>query len=204
MGITNKAVGKRETGEAFPETGQLLPLASIPGVTVDELLKGERIARENDPQNAVYEERAERFRPRSRKLLFAFMTGLGVMPIFAGIISIVTLAPADADAMTGVYVLLSCIGTAAFVFVTFGICNEKLRHPVKDPPEKPRRRLRADGCVGHPSLVCRRHADFRRRRKPCRGLPSALWRLQASSYSAGLSSKALQGSGRGGISDRKS
>ena len=42
--ITNKAVSKWETGEAFPETAQLVPLANIFGVTVDELLRGERIA----------------------------------------------------------------------------------------------------------------------------------------------------------------
>ena len=42
--ITNKAVSKWETGEAFPETAQLVPLATIFGVTVDELLRGERIA----------------------------------------------------------------------------------------------------------------------------------------------------------------
>ena len=44
--ITNKAVSKWETGEAFPETAQLIPLATIFGVTVDELLRGERIAAE--------------------------------------------------------------------------------------------------------------------------------------------------------------
>lgn len=42
--VTNKAVSKWETGEAMPETAQLLPIAQIFGVTVDELLKGERNA----------------------------------------------------------------------------------------------------------------------------------------------------------------
>ena len=42
LGITNKAVSKWETGEAMPETAQLLPLAEILGVSVDELLRGER------------------------------------------------------------------------------------------------------------------------------------------------------------------
>ena len=41
-----KSVYKRgaiwETGEAMPETALLLPIAQIFGVTVDELLKGER------------------------------------------------------------------------------------------------------------------------------------------------------------------
>ena len=41
LNITNKAVSKWETGEAFPETSQLVPLANIFGVSVDELLRGE-------------------------------------------------------------------------------------------------------------------------------------------------------------------
>lgn len=44
LGVTNKAVSKWETGEAMPETGLLVPLAQILGVTVDELLRGERNA----------------------------------------------------------------------------------------------------------------------------------------------------------------
>lgn len=44
LGITNKAVSKWETGEAMPDTAQLLPLADILGVSVDELLRGERTA----------------------------------------------------------------------------------------------------------------------------------------------------------------
>ena len=43
--VTNRAVSKWETGETFPETAQLVPLANIFGVTVDELLRGERNAR---------------------------------------------------------------------------------------------------------------------------------------------------------------
>lgn len=42
LGVTNKAVSKWETGEAMPETSLLLPLSRIFGVTVDELLDGER------------------------------------------------------------------------------------------------------------------------------------------------------------------
>ena len=42
LGVTNKAVSKWETGEAMPETAQLLPISRIFGVTVDELLAGKR------------------------------------------------------------------------------------------------------------------------------------------------------------------
>lgn len=49
LGITNKAVSKWETGEAMPDTAQLLPLAEILGVSVDELLRGERKTAEAQP-----------------------------------------------------------------------------------------------------------------------------------------------------------
>lgn len=42
LGVTNKAVSKWETGEAMPETSQLVPLSRIFNVTVDELLDGKR------------------------------------------------------------------------------------------------------------------------------------------------------------------
>lgn len=52
LGITNKAVSKWETGEAMPDTAQLLPLAEILGVSVDELLRGERNSAAPEPEKA--------------------------------------------------------------------------------------------------------------------------------------------------------
>ncbi|MDE6667825.1 MAG: helix-turn-helix transcriptional regulator [Clostridia bacterium] len=48
LGVTNKAVSKWETGEAMPETAQLLPISRIFGVTVDELLAGKRADKTSD------------------------------------------------------------------------------------------------------------------------------------------------------------
>jgi transcriptional regulator with XRE-family HTH domain len=42
LGLTDKAVSRWENGESFPETAQLLPLSKIFGITIDELLNGER------------------------------------------------------------------------------------------------------------------------------------------------------------------
>ncbi len=49
LGVSNKAVSKWETNEAMPETGLLVPISRIFGVTVDELLNGCRtdISNEN-------------------------------------------------------------------------------------------------------------------------------------------------------------
>ncbi len=51
LGVTNKAVSKWETGEAMPETSQLVPIARIFGVTVDELLEGRRKDKEETFNN---------------------------------------------------------------------------------------------------------------------------------------------------------
>ena len=42
LGVTNQAVSKWENGDSFPDTGMLVPLAELFGVSVDELLKGKR------------------------------------------------------------------------------------------------------------------------------------------------------------------
>lgn len=42
LGVTNQAVSKWENSDSFPDTGMLVPLAELFGVSVDELLKGKR------------------------------------------------------------------------------------------------------------------------------------------------------------------
>lgn len=41
--ISDKAVSKRETGTTIPDTGLPIPLAELLGVTVTELLYGQRM-----------------------------------------------------------------------------------------------------------------------------------------------------------------
>lgn len=45
MNVTDKAVSKWETGKSAPDTGNLVPLANILGLSVVELLNGSRIAK---------------------------------------------------------------------------------------------------------------------------------------------------------------
>lgn len=40
LGVTNQAVSKWENGDSFPDTGLLVPISELFGVSVDELLKG--------------------------------------------------------------------------------------------------------------------------------------------------------------------
>ena len=48
LGITDKAISKWERGIAMPDTSIMLELCDILGISVNELLSGERINTEND------------------------------------------------------------------------------------------------------------------------------------------------------------
>ncbi len=54
LNVTDKAVSKWETGEAFPSTELLAPLADILGVTVDELLRGRFAQRQDGMPNETH------------------------------------------------------------------------------------------------------------------------------------------------------
>ena len=47
LNITNRAVSKWETGKSCPDASIMLELCDILGITVNELLSGERITMEN-------------------------------------------------------------------------------------------------------------------------------------------------------------
>lgn len=47
LGITDRAVSKWETGRALPDSALMLPLCELLGITVNDLLMGERIVMEN-------------------------------------------------------------------------------------------------------------------------------------------------------------
>ncbi len=52
LNITNRAVSKWETGKSCPDASIMLDLCDILGITVNELLSGERIAMENYQKKA--------------------------------------------------------------------------------------------------------------------------------------------------------
>lgn len=47
LGVTDRAVSKWETGRSLPDVSLMLPLCGLLGITVNELLAGERIAMED-------------------------------------------------------------------------------------------------------------------------------------------------------------
>lgn len=52
LNITNRAVSKWETGKSCPDVSIMLELCDILGITVNELLSGERISMENYQKKA--------------------------------------------------------------------------------------------------------------------------------------------------------
>ena len=50
LGITDRAVSKWETGKAMPDSSIMLELCDILGISVNELLSGEKISMENNDQ----------------------------------------------------------------------------------------------------------------------------------------------------------
>ena len=52
LGISDKTVSKWETGKGLPEVSLMLPLCQCLGISVNELLSGERLEQENYEQKA--------------------------------------------------------------------------------------------------------------------------------------------------------
>ena len=52
LNITNRAVSKWETGKSCPDASIMMELCDILGITVNDLLSGERITMENYQKNA--------------------------------------------------------------------------------------------------------------------------------------------------------
>ena len=152
LGITNKAVSKWETGEAFPETAQLVPLADIFGVSVDDLLRGgsqtEEAPEKKEPLEEVrseiwtekiYSEEeidriAQKYRPESWNIKFALLIGLGILLAAAGIVALVlagVLSGKESVHLFFAVVLIACLTLAAGIFTAAGIIHERYFLPVE-------------------------------------------------------------------------
>lgn len=144
VGITNKAVSKWETGESYPETALLIPLAEIFGITVDELLRGEKkvltdscsYEQTEAPFFPVQEERQEVDNSEKEKAAVvamlpvspkeAVLFGLGVGIILFGLIAMFVIMSQDIGYGVYIPVPLGFIAVAVFIF-TFTGMNRAIR-----------------------------------------------------------------------------
>ncbi|MGI6701578.1 MAG: helix-turn-helix domain-containing protein [Christensenellales bacterium] len=115
LNITNKAVSKWETGDAFPETAQLKPLARILGVSVDELLEGKRNG------NAV-SAGAEETRPEMKPMTTgeAIITALSVAIMIVGVLLVIIWKA------KGLPFMFIAVATGVFM-----LCMMGMRHKLK-------------------------------------------------------------------------
>lgn len=99
LGVTDRAVSKWENGRGLPDLSLLVPLCESLGITVNELLCGERIKREDLPQKAqdtVLEalSDSQKKHRRIRRIFFAVL--LSVLLLF---FSLVTMFGIDVNQM---------------------------------------------------------------------------------------------------------
>ncbi len=78
LNITDKAVSKWETGRSAPDVSMLLPLSEVLGVSVTEILKGERIC-EEEIHTASNEIIVKTLKKSKAKVLFAVILVLIIL-----------------------------------------------------------------------------------------------------------------------------
>lgn len=86
--VTDKAVSRWETGKGLPDTALLPPLAEVLGVTVTELLAGQRVQPEQQPQQTrqVLLETLEYARGMRRRMAAAMLAVFGALLLFAPLV----------------------------------------------------------------------------------------------------------------------
>jgi len=123
LGITNKAVSKWETGESFPETSQLVPLASLFGISVDELLRGKRnsdLTAENNKAK-ISEEPKLQLKPYNKLQTALISISIGL--ILVGVMLFVLFEVGEILKHGSIGILLGCTAIAVFMLVFTSRCR---------------------------------------------------------------------------------
>ena len=108
LGITDKAISKWERGIAMPDSSIMLELCDILGISVNELLSGEKISMENNNQNneQLLFDMAKELEQKNKtvwKSMWVIMI-ISMTALFSGILIAAFLIP------EGVWQLLTIIG----------------------------------------------------------------------------------------------
>lgn len=158
LGISNKAVSKWETGDSFPETAQLAPLADILHCTVDEMLHGalyeqpsvdaippqESAPEKNEEERGkATKEDGDKASSRPLKLWQSVCIAAGVFLVLFGIAALLVYVSVKGETeeigLQGAAIFMAFLSIAVFLFVFAGVS-----HGVTDrvsEEQKPRARL---------------------------------------------------------------
>ena len=115
LGITDKAISKWERGIAMPDTSIMLQLGDILGISVNELLSGEKINMENNEQKneQLLLDMAKELEKKTKTIWYSMWAILivSMTALFAGILLAAYLMP------EGVWQLVTILGVCV-VFLT--------------------------------------------------------------------------------------
>ena len=115
LGITDKAISKWERGIAMPDTSIMLQLCDILGISVNELLSGEKINMENNEQKneQLLLDMAKELEKKTKTIWYSMWAILivSMTALFAGLLLAAYLIP------EGVWQLVTILGVCV-VFLT--------------------------------------------------------------------------------------
>ncbi|MBE6584410.1 MAG: helix-turn-helix domain-containing protein [Ruminococcaceae bacterium] len=117
LGITDRAVSKWENGRSLPDSGIMLELCSILGITVNELLCGEVIGMENKNEkleDTLLEMVKEKEKNDKWLLRLEIALGIVIVGMFLGLCVVAAYVPME-DWIRLVIVLSGCVMLCAAV-----------------------------------------------------------------------------------------
>ena len=115
LGITDKAISKWERGVAMPDTSIMLELCDILGITVNELLNGEKITMENNTEKneQLLLDMAKEIEKKNRTIwsaMWAIMI-VSMVGLFAGLLIAAYVIP------EGVWQLVTILGSCVVFLI---------------------------------------------------------------------------------------
>ena len=115
LGITDKAVSKWERGVAMPDTSIMLELSGILGISVNELLCGEKIDMENNNQKneQLFLDMAKELEKKNKTVWTSMwiIMGVSVMGLLGGLAVAAFLIP------EGIWQLLTILGICVLFLI---------------------------------------------------------------------------------------
>lgn len=128
LGLTNRAVSKWETGKCCPDASLMLELCGILGITVNELLSGEKICMENYQQKAeenLMDLQAKKEKAKKELTVFKRVWGAAAVLLFPAHLAINYFYPNNTG--TGIGEVLVILGFILGVFYFFRNYEIKLK-----------------------------------------------------------------------------